>query len=122
MQAKSVLEMAKGAIAERADYEMTRIIANILDPNTPATKKRTLTLTLEFVADAERQNLQMACVAKSTLQPTNPVATALYVTNGENGSMAVVELTPQIPGQMDLFGREQEEPVVLKLVEGGLKS
>ena len=43
MEAKSVLEMARGAIAERADYEMDRIIKNILDPNTKAEKKRTLT-------------------------------------------------------------------------------
>ena len=34
MEAKSVLEMARGAIAERADYEMARIIENIMDVNT----------------------------------------------------------------------------------------
>ena len=39
METKSILEMAQGAIAERADYEMARIISNILDPNTAATKK-----------------------------------------------------------------------------------
>lgn len=31
---KSILQMARGAIQERADYEMTRLLANILDPNT----------------------------------------------------------------------------------------
>lgn len=30
----SILDMAIGAIKERADYEMARIIDNILDPNT----------------------------------------------------------------------------------------
>ena len=34
METKSILEMAKGAILERVDYEVPRIIENILDPNT----------------------------------------------------------------------------------------
>lgn len=119
MEAKSVLEMEKGAIAERADYEMTRIIDNIIDPNTRADRKRTLTVTLEFTPDSERKNLRMICVAKSKLEPTNPVATSLYVGHNEHGEFAVVELTPQIPGQINMSGGEQEEPVLLKLVSGG---
>lgn len=31
---KSVLEMCRGAFMERADYEMSRAISNILDENT----------------------------------------------------------------------------------------
>ena len=33
-KAKSILEMARGAIMERVDYEMAKIIENILDENT----------------------------------------------------------------------------------------
>ena len=40
---KSILQMARGAITERADYEMARIIGNIMDANTKATAKRKLT-------------------------------------------------------------------------------
>lgn len=39
---KSILQMARGAIMERADYEMTHLMENILDPNTAATAKRFL--------------------------------------------------------------------------------
>lgn len=35
----SILDMAMGAIKERADYEMARIIDNILDPNTDPKKE-----------------------------------------------------------------------------------
>ena len=115
METKSVLEMAHGAIAERADYEMARIIENILDANTPAIKKRVLTLTLELTPDAERRNIQMNCVAKSALVPTNPVATALYVTNGEDGDIAVVELMPHAP-----MSAEVPESVKLRLVGGDM--
>lgn len=33
---KSILQMAHGAFMERADYEMSRIMENILDVNTAA--------------------------------------------------------------------------------------
>ena len=33
----SILEMARGAITERVDYVVGRVIENILDPNTKAT-------------------------------------------------------------------------------------
>lgn len=45
---KSILQMARGAIQERADYEMSRLLDNILDPNTAATAQRTLTITLKL--------------------------------------------------------------------------
>jgi len=119
MEEKSILEMARGAIAERADYEMARIIENILDPNTMPTKKRTLTITIDITPDMDRRNLVMSCTAKSKLEATNPVSAALYVTNGEVGSMSVVELVPQVPGQMSMMGDEQKEPVKLRSVSGG---
>ena len=110
---KSILQMARGAIRERADYEMTRLLANILDPNTSATAKRKLTLTLELKPDDTRQNIAVSVTAKSALAATNPVTTSLYVADGEN----VVEMVPQIPGQFGIDGTEQEAPSSLKLVK-----
>ncbi|MCI9485167.1 MAG: hypothetical protein HFH27_12030 [Clostridiaceae bacterium] len=103
--------MARGAILERADYEMTRIIENILDPNTPPTAKRKL--TLELKPDNDQQTIVVGVVAKSTLAPTNPVVTTLYVADEES----VVEMAPQIPGQMDMDAAEQEAPAMLKIVK-----
>ena len=37
---KSILEMSMGAILERVDYEMGKVIDNILDVNTKPTAKR----------------------------------------------------------------------------------
>ena len=113
---KSILQMARGAILERADYEMTRIIENILDPNTPPTAKRKLTLTLELKPDNDRQTIVVGVVAKSTLAPTNPVVTTLYVADEES----VVEMAPQIPGQMDMDAAEQEAPAMLKIVKSDI--
>lgn len=112
---KSIIEMAMGAISERVDYEMSKIIDNILDVNTRASRKRTLTLTLEILPDDERKTLSVRALAKSKLEPTNPVATSLYITNDVNGELTAVEMTPQLPGQFDLNNQEQKEPYILKL-------
>lgn len=36
---KSILQLARGAIMERADYEIVKIIDNILDPQHPRVGK-----------------------------------------------------------------------------------
>lgn len=110
---KSILQMARGAILERSDYEMSRILENILDANTSATAKRKLTLTLELKPDDARQTITVSCTAKSTLAPTNPVVTALFVSDEEH----VVEMAPQLPGQFSFDGTEQESPASLKIIK-----
>ncbi|WP_298029724.1 hypothetical protein [uncultured Dysosmobacter sp.] len=109
---KSILQMARGAIMERADYEMSRLLENILDPNTKATEKRKLTLTLELKPDDDRQSIVVSCVAKSTLAATNPVVTSLYVADEDT----IVEMVPQVPGQQAMDGSEQDHPPILKVV------
>lgn len=52
-----------------------------------------------------------------TLAATNPVATALYVTSDGNGELVVAEMVPQVPGQMNMDGTQQEAPKLLKLVQ-----
>lgn len=110
---KSIIQMARGAFIERIDYEMPKIIANILDANTKATTKRKLTITMEFAPDDSRQNIPVSFTVKTSLAATNPVTTTLYVADGEN----VVEMVPQIPGQIGLDTPEQEAPASLKIIK-----
>lgn len=114
-QATSILQMARGAFLERADHEMKRVVDNILDPNTKATAKRKITLTIELAPDDERRTIGISVVAKSTLAATNPINTSLYIAGGENGEMVVAEMVPQVPGQMSMDGHVQEAPKILKL-------
>ena len=67
----SIMRMARGAFEERVDYEMDKVIQNILDPNTKATAKRKITLTIELTPDDERRQIQVSVTAKSTLAATN---------------------------------------------------
>lgn len=108
-QRDSIMSMARGAFEERVDYEMDKVIQNILDPNTKATAKRKITLTIELTPDDERRTIGVSVTAKSTLAATNPVATALYVTSDGNGELVVAEMVPQVPGQMNMAVEEMAE-------------
>jgi hypothetical protein len=114
---KSFLEMAGGAFLERADYATAQIMANIMDPNTSATAKRKMTITVTFKPDDRRENIIAAVETKVSTAPTLPAMTALYIAGtSPDGTPQVVEMTPQIPGQLALDGGEQQAPFMLKLV------
>lgn len=116
MDKTSILRMAMGAIEERVDYEMGHVMDNILDVNTPASKKRKLTLTVEFTPDSERQTIAVSVTAKTTLVPTNPINTSLYVTGDPmTGEAQVVEMVPQVPGQTSMDGDIQDSPKILNI-------
>ena len=111
---KSILEMSMGAILERVDYEMGRVLDNILDPNTKPTGKRKITISLELVPSADRRTITVLTTAKATLVPTDPVTPSLYITNQPTtGEMVVAEMVPQVPGQTALDGTEQAQPKIL---------
>ena len=55
--------MANGAIKERLDYEMGRVINNISDPNTKPTAKRTITVKITLEPDEERQHVEVSATA-----------------------------------------------------------
>lgn len=111
---KSILEMSMGAILERVDYEMGKVIDNILDPNTKPTGKRKITVSLELIPSADRRTITVQTTAKSALVPTDPVTTSPFITNQPgSGEMVVAEMVPQVPGQMALDGAEQGQPKIL---------
>lgn len=114
---ESIMQMARGAFIERVDYEMDRVLQNILDPNTKASAARKITLTISLHPDDERRMINVQVTAKSTLAATNPVATSLYVTADGNGELVAAELVPQTPGQLDMDGGEQESPKLIKLMQ-----
>lgn len=116
MVKKQILEMARGALMERANYELERIVENILDRNTPAAKKRKLTVTIELLPDDDRKMIQISASAKSTLMPTTPIQSAFWLSPDENGVPVMRELLAESPEQMVLPEvEEQAQPVIAML-------
>lgn len=73
---------------------------------------------MEFKPSADRMQIGVSVTAKSKLESTNAVGTSLYITGDEDGEVSAVEMVPQIPGQQNLGGGEQEEPAQLRLIKG----
>lgn len=112
----SILQMARGAIQERVDLEVSRAVDNIMDLNTDAKAKRKIVLTIEMKPDENRQFIAISASAKSTLAPVVPVGTTLGIAaNPDTGEMVLVESTPQVPGQVAFDGSIQEAPKLLKV-------
>lgn len=114
---ESVLRMAQGAFEERVDKAMAEAVDNILDPNTKATAKRSITLNIELKPDEERSRIEVSVSVKTKLAALNPVPTTLAIVADGNGELVVAEMVPQVPGQMSMAGEVQEEPKILRLLE-----
>lgn len=116
MKKKQILEMARGALMERADYELEKIIENILDLNTPAAKKRKLTVTIDLTPDENRQMVVISATAKSTLVATTPIQSTFWMGSDENGVPVMQELIADAPDQTILPAvEEQAQPVIAML-------
>lgn len=116
---KSILEIARGAILERADCVMNELMDNIQDVNTKASKKRAMTITVELTPDDSRTQIGINAIAKVTKkEPPTPIVTSVTVMpDPETGEVIAVENTPQVPGQLGMDGGEQESPVALRLIK-----
>lgn len=90
---------AEGALAERANVELQRILENIADPNTDAKKIRKLTLTITLSADDKRDVVLTNVVAKSTLAPAKQIEAKLIMDMDSQGKITGAELKSGVKGQ-----------------------
>lgn len=97
-----IAELAKGALNERADVEVQRVLDNIYDKNTAWKKKRKVTITLEFQAhDEARDSVTVNIEAKSSIAPYNSVSTQLFLGKDNNGRVIAEEYVKgALPGQV----------------------
>ena len=116
MSKRKILEMARGALMERADYELTRIVENIMDINTPAIKPRKLTVTIDLRPDETRQMVVISATAKSTLVATTPIQSTFWMESDENGLPVMREALAESPDQTIMAEvEEQAQPAIAML-------
>lgn len=90
---------ADGAVAERFNQELQKVLENIADPNTDPKKARKVTLTVTLKADEKRDLAMVSVQAKSTLAPAMEVETKLILDYDNNGRVTGAELKSGIKGQ-----------------------
>lgn len=98
MERLNIINLAKGALLERADVEIKRALENIADKNTDWKKARKVTLTLDFKAlDETRESVRVDLQAKSSILPYNAVTTQIYIDRDDSGEVVAQEF---VKGQM----------------------
>ncbi|MGD6993968.1 replication terminator protein [Sutcliffiella horikoshii] len=90
---------AEGALAERFNEELQKVLENIADPNTDVKKVRKLTLTVSLRADEKRDVVFTSVLAKSSLAPAKEIEAKLLMDLDGRGKITGAELKSGIKGQ-----------------------
>jgi len=103
MDLMSISNLARGGVVEQLDCEMKKVFENIMDPNTLATKKRKMTITVTFEPNVNRDEAGMQIDTKLLLAPTNSITTQIYMGKDKSGNVVAAEVTKGVlPGQSEI--------------------
>ena len=116
VQEINILEMMNGAIGERVSYELAKITKNCRDLNTEAKKVCTLTIEIAMTPTESRESMAVRVGVKSKLAPVKALDSTLLL-GGTEEEPVLMEYTPQVPGQRNFAGGEQEEPKMIRLAD-----
>ncbi len=92
--------LAMGPAGEKFAIEWQNVLKNIQDPNTSHKKTRKVILTITVLPTEERNIASMNVDCKSSLAPSKPYGTQIFL-GKEDGQLVAVENTP--PEQLTLF-------------------
>jgi len=91
--------LAGGAAVDLFEHELARVLANVQDPNAPATKTRTITLTVDIKPTEDRAAANVKVAAKSKLASPRPAGAVIHLTT--RGAMPIAVVSN--PNQGRLF-------------------
>jgi hypothetical protein len=101
MKAKINLPLSKiadGSVQAKLNIELQKVMENILDPNTKAKGKRTITTKMTFTPNDARDRVDLDVDFKTGLAPVDGVST-LILTEQSDGVVYANELKSGTKGQ-----------------------
>lgn len=90
---------ADGAVAERFNLELQRVLENFADLNTDPTAKRKINLVVTLAGDEARDVILVNVQAKTTLAPAKKLETKIIMDFDEKGQVIGQELKSGVKGQ-----------------------
>lgn len=98
----------EGGALEAMNHELSKVLENILDPNTEAKTQRKVTLEVKLKGDENRNICGLSYQAKSTVAPLKPQEVQVIVDRDPQGKAVASELRPgEVPGRQQLPTGEQ---------------
>lgn len=110
----SLTTIRRGAAIEMVDDAIQQALENVIDPNTEATAKRTVTLKLTFSPDKERETIGIDLAVKVGVAPQASVQSMAWVQHTTDGVIAV----ENDPRQPSLYGEDGETAEVVGIEKG----
>lgn len=110
-EAKINLEtLAGGAFAEKLNEALVQVADNIQNPNTEATTKRQINVTIKFAPNKTRQLVNTQIAVTTKLAATEAIDTQMIMgVNMRTGQLEIAEYDGQIRGQMSLSDLTQPQ-------------
>ena len=70
---------AGGALQEKFDETLERVLKNMQDPNTPYKNKRSITIKINFTQNEERTDTGVEVSVEAKLAPVTPINTRMAI-------------------------------------------
>ena len=94
---------AGGALQEKFDDAMEKVLVNMTDPNTPWKNKRKIVVEVSFEQNEDRDDSSVNVSVVPKLAPVKPVSTRMAIGKDlETGQVFAEEYGSQCRGQMTL--------------------
>lgn len=113
-QIKNLDELMDGALNERFNAEMNRVMENVFDPNTNPRQKRQIVITINVTPNERRDAADLSFDVRSKIAAPLAMSQTVFLTMGDDGTVTATEMTDQIPGQVDMEGGIAPMPTVLE--------
>ena len=96
-------KLAGGEFGEQFNEAAKRVVANLLDPNTPYKIKRGITAKLTFEQNESRNDMVVSICVETKLAPQSPIRTNFAVGKDlRTGELYLQEYGKGIPGQVSI--------------------
>ncbi len=103
MNLLSLKDLANGALQEKVDAAMQKVLENMQDPNTPWKNKRKINIRIAFVHNESRDDAAVEISVSTDTAPVSPVVTRMAIGKDlMSGKTYAQEYGRQIRGQMSL--------------------
>jgi hypothetical protein len=89
-----------GALVEAFEVELAKVIKNIMDPNTEAKAKRSITMTVDFHPKDDRVQINVESEVKTRLAGLVPANSRIFVAKDAEGVLYALDEDPR---QMHIF-------------------
>ncbi len=113
-QIKQLDELMDGALTERFNHEMERVLNNVFDQNTNPKAKRQIQIVIDIAPNERRDAAEFKVDVKSKIAPPVAIAQTVILHQDDDGNVTATEMTTQIPGQIDFEGNTQALPRVVE--------